>query len=664
MVYYLFKFVSTLYLFSPALFILLYLFTFKKNDKLLSRTVLALILILLICWSALLFSAISCHPGFTYIARNFPDTLPLFLRPSVLWAGREGSLLTWNIMSLAFFLIYLKKEKKAGSPALLSYITVLFFLHIQSVFFSNPLSVNLSLHTISLNPLLQNGWMAIHPPLVFASYAAALCLFFIFFQRDDRLLSSKLSFLKVLFLIQFFLLSLGIISGGIWAYSTLGWGGFWSWDPVETSVYIPWLFSVTALHELYRKKISSYNLKHLRTYSSLISVSAFIAVFITRSGIATEFSVHSFAPSKSAYLYFVIALVLAGLMVYRKSNKAINTIKGTDRSSLHESWARISMVTYTLLICALLYIPMIINLFLRLPLLVDTRLYSIISIFFVLILTIAFIKRAAAFLQKRTLIVNSAAAFVITLFISIISSFSIIYFMPLFILFLALFLCGTLPSKRVAAIHGGALLFVIGAIIAFNSTVSRTVPLESTKEYKIEGEIIHFTGKQENLLKMKINKKEADFEQSSSFFTSPLILARPFYDLYISPVKYLSPETLAGTGWYSEGDKLTFGKKILILKNIDSYHNTVTFKGVEEYTLSLGKESSIEGVSSLLEHIDIQKKQVMIWIEPDFSLTGVPETLIVDVSRKNMMILFRLGLVFFSGGILALLLSEIKGRLT
>ena len=105
-------------------------------------------------------------------------------------------------------------------------------------------------------------------------------------------------------------LGAGIIIGGYWAYITLGWGGFWGWDPVENSSLIPWLFAASALHTiLVTRRTKGY----LKT-SFVLTIISFLLVlystFLTRSGVLGDTSVHAFVdPGRSEY---VILLVLIG----------------------------------------------------------------------------------------------------------------------------------------------------------------------------------------------------------------------------------------------------------------------------------------------------------------------------------------------------------------
>jgi cytochrome c-type biogenesis protein CcmF len=114
-----------------------------------------------------------------------------------------------------------------------------------------------SQRSAGLNPLLQNFWMIIHPPILFVGYAAitfpfVLALASLLKKEYDAWTQAALSWTVFAALT----LGAGIIIGGFWAYETLGWGGYWGWDPVENSSLIPWLTTLALLHSLIIQKRS------------------------------------------------------------------------------------------------------------------------------------------------------------------------------------------------------------------------------------------------------------------------------------------------------------------------------------------------------------------------------------------------------------------------
>jgi cytochrome c-type biogenesis protein CcmF len=164
-----------------------------------------------------------------------------------------------------------------------------------------------------INPLLENVWMVTHPPLLFLGYSAALIPFAYviaaLWKGDFR------SWLKpALPWTVFAVITLGggILLGGAWAYESLTFGGFWSWDPVENASLIPWLFIVAALHMmiLNKRRDHSYTLSFL--FIILGYVFVVYASYLTRSGVLGETSAHAFG-NNGLSAQMVIIILLTGL---------------------------------------------------------------------------------------------------------------------------------------------------------------------------------------------------------------------------------------------------------------------------------------------------------------------------------------------------------------
>ena len=146
-----------------------------------------------------------------------------------------------------------------------------------------------------LNPLLQDPWMTIHPPVLFTGFSSLAVPFAIamagLVKRDYD------GWVKVVLPWAAFstgILATGFIMGGVWAYKVLGWGGYWGWDPVENGSFIPWLSNIALLHGLLVQRVSG----SLRRTNFFLAVTSYVLVlyasFLTRSGVLADFSVHSF----------------------------------------------------------------------------------------------------------------------------------------------------------------------------------------------------------------------------------------------------------------------------------------------------------------------------------------------------------------------------------
>jgi cytochrome c-type biogenesis protein CcmF len=173
-----------------------------------------------------------------------------------------------------------------------------------------------------LNPLLQDPWMVIHPPVMFAGFASlsvpfAFAIGALWTKRWDGWVVRAMPWA----LFTFVTLGTAILMGGYWAYKTLGWGGYWAWDPVENTSLVPWLFTVALVHGMYLQRTRE---KH-RKINVILAVLAFCCIlygtFLTRSGVLADFSVHSFVDlGITGWLVGIILVFLfggLGLLAFR-----------------------------------------------------------------------------------------------------------------------------------------------------------------------------------------------------------------------------------------------------------------------------------------------------------------------------------------------------------
>ena len=312
----------------------------------------------------LLYLIISHQFQYTYVWNYSSSDLPWNLLYATFYAGQEGSFHLWAfLMSVLgiFLLPYLANrdaEKTSGlentdkyEPLVMGVFTLIstFLLSIliikspyMFVWESFPADVQLGFipeEGRGLNPLLQNFWMSIHPPILFTGFTSlavpfSFAIAALIKNRYDKWM--KLALPWTLF--GGMVLGLGIMLGGYWAYGVLGWGGYWAWDPVENSSFIPWLFIIGAMHTMNaEEKVGKF-----RKTSLLLCIIAYAFVlwstFLTRSGILGDASVHSFVdPGQEVYLFLVIFLsIFVGggfaLMIWRF--KSLRTVKSDGQVNL------------------------------------------------------------------------------------------------------------------------------------------------------------------------------------------------------------------------------------------------------------------------------------------------------------------------------------------
>lgn len=222
--------------------------------------------------------------------------LPLNYQLSAFWAGQKGSFLIWLLWGALLGLPLRRAAGRDEPTVMIVYILTtlgLLFILVRE----NPFVMlgQLPPDGAGLNPLLQDSWMVIHPPVMFVGYAATAIPFAFavsaMWKRDTRNWAAR-AFPWTLG--GFLVLGAAILMGGYWAYRTLGWGGYWGWDPVENASLIPWLIGIVLLHGLYLERTRQRFRRLNLVVACALYMSVLYGTFLTRSGVLADFSVHSF----------------------------------------------------------------------------------------------------------------------------------------------------------------------------------------------------------------------------------------------------------------------------------------------------------------------------------------------------------------------------------
>ena len=259
-----------------------------------------------------------------YIFKNSSNDLPQIFTLTAFWSSLEGSHLLWTLLLSLFALVAVWTANK-DNEHILPYVTaslaaVLSWMFYLLVSHSDPFVRMFPSHDNGngMNALLQNPYMAIHPPMLFTGYTALAipAAYAVAALGSGDITEGWLKTTRRWTLFAWVALTAGIILGGRWAYVELGWSGYWAWDPVENSSLIPWLFATCLLHSLVvQDKLGQ--LKHLTLILAFLGFFfSFFGTFITRSGIVS--SVHSFAesPIGPSYLIFLAAMLLVVALLY------------------------------------------------------------------------------------------------------------------------------------------------------------------------------------------------------------------------------------------------------------------------------------------------------------------------------------------------------------
>lgn len=257
---------------------------------------------------------------YSYSSRDLAKELLV----TTFWAGQEGSFLFWALCSALLgigLLRYTQRHKvEYEVMAVFGFVQafLLLLLTAKSPFkyIWDAFPGEVAVGTIpedgkGLNPLLQNFWMIIHPPVLFVGFAAMAVPFsFAVAALWRKTYSEWVPRAMPWVLFGVLWLGAGIIIGGYWAYGILGWGGWWGWDPVENSSLIPWITGVALLHTLVVQKLTGNLVRTNFTLAILTFGLVVYSTFLTRSGVLGSASVHSFTDPGS----FVYTLLLAWLV--------------------------------------------------------------------------------------------------------------------------------------------------------------------------------------------------------------------------------------------------------------------------------------------------------------------------------------------------------------
>ncbi|MBS1622795.1 MAG: cytochrome c biogenesis protein CcsA [Bacteroidetes bacterium] len=280
-----------------------------------------------------------------YAWRHSSTELPMKYIISSFWEGQEGSFLLWQFWIVILGWIGMRTWRDWESPvmavtaitqtflgSMVLGITILgykigsnpFMLlrneMAQAPIFQRPEYLNFIQDGNGLNPLLQNYWMTIHPPVLFCGFASALFPFAFVIAaliRKDYNGWIKPALPWALFNVA--ILGTGILMGGAWAYESLSFGGFWAWDPVENMSFVPWLLIVAGVHMHVVYKYTKHSLFSTFLFYILGFVAVLYSTFLTRSGVLGDTSVHAFTDlgmTGQLLIYLFVFLIPALILLF------------------------------------------------------------------------------------------------------------------------------------------------------------------------------------------------------------------------------------------------------------------------------------------------------------------------------------------------------------
>ena len=307
----------------------------KSKSTLISKSIYKTCLfqttLIIICFFTLVAAFVVSDFSLITVYQNSHSLKPLFYKISGTWGNHEGSLLLWVIILTIFSFLFLIYNKDHPKNFRIYTLIIQNFLILSFIFFilfnSNPFSIILPIPTegLGLNPILQDPALAIHPPLLYIGFVGSSIYFSaamasLITDYSDKLFATSI---KKWVLISWSFQTLGILTGSIWAYYELGWGGFWFWDPVENASLLPWFAMTALIHSLIvleKRNLLYFWVIILCLLTFILSVTG---TFLVRSGILN--SVHTFAndPSRGTYiLIFLSLMIFASILLLFKKFKS------------------------------------------------------------------------------------------------------------------------------------------------------------------------------------------------------------------------------------------------------------------------------------------------------------------------------------------------------
>ena len=271
---------------------------------------------------ALVWAAFTNDYSLSYILHHTNRELATPYKFSALWSGQEGSLLLWSWLLATYgFVLRLRHRVdvrlSAYASTILSSVQVFFLLLLNIA--APPFALEpgpLAANGFGLNPLLQYPEMVIHPPMLYLGYVGFSVPFaFALGALMMRYPGEKwIHITRRWTMVTWMFLTCGIFLGAHWAYSVLGWGGYWGWDPVENASLMPWLTGTAFLHSVMMQEKRGM----MKSWNVWLIFSTFLltllGTLLTRAGLVS--SVHAFAQSSIGNWFVGFMALVLGVCLF------------------------------------------------------------------------------------------------------------------------------------------------------------------------------------------------------------------------------------------------------------------------------------------------------------------------------------------------------------
>jgi cytochrome c-type biogenesis protein CcmF len=274
----------------------------------------------IVAWVCLAYSFVVSDFSVLNVATNSNSQLPVYYKFAATWGSHEGSMLLWVFMLALWSLAVSVKSRHLPDEMVARVLGVMGMVSFGFLLFllltSNPFErvFPVPAEGRDLNPLLQDPGMVMHPPMLYMGYVgfSVAFAFAIGALMGGRLDATWARWSRPWTTLAWSFLTIGIMIGSWWAYYTLGWGGWWFWDPVENASFMPWLVGTALLHSLaVTEKRGAF-----KNWTVLLAICAFslslVGTFLVRSGVLT--SVHAFAtdPRRGVFILAFLMIVIGG----------------------------------------------------------------------------------------------------------------------------------------------------------------------------------------------------------------------------------------------------------------------------------------------------------------------------------------------------------------
>jgi cytochrome c-type biogenesis protein CcmF len=650
---------------------------------------------------------------FRYVFAYSSLDLPMKYTISSFWGGQEGTFLLWLLFGALLGWAVIARSRHYERWAMVFYLLVQLFL-IAVLIVRSPFAPTgfEAADGRGLNPLLQNPWMVIHPPIVFLGFAALAIPFG--YAMGSLVVKDYVSFPRLVFpwvAVGVVTLGTGIFLGGYWAYKTLGWGGYWGWDPVENSSLIPWLVALALLHGLLIQKRGPRLVKTNLGLAIFALALVIYGTFLTRSGVLADFSVHSFTDlGINAYLVgFLLLLVTVCPVLLIVRTRSIITEKLDSSPTSRDSGLTLGLLI--LLATALLVLlgtsaPLLTRLFGD-PANVDLSYYQAISIpaglaLLLLLIVVPFTRAgntAKAELFQRMLWPGVAAAIITIITILLVD----LRFADVSLIFLGVWAAGAnvlavllMPRKTISHMGGriahiGLAAMVLGIVASSNYSSVQRVGLQTGVPENVMGYEMTYISRvdaprlEDSYLNVRLASAGDTIYARPQVFVSeftnaemrhPHVVEGPAGDLYLAPLDLQVLEESGGQARLElvRDKPAPFGEYTFTFQTFEMGEHsqeeiavgarlqvagpTDTVIAVPRYISGAGgavrsPEEQVPGTGLrvFLEGIAVENRSVLLRIvDPARANEPGKEVLTLEVTRKPLISLVWLGLVLMTLG--------------